>query len=181
MFSPADVTPYQVAYRYFTLLLAIFTIICMPFWNATTDAYARGDIAWIQRVSRKFDFVMMGIFIAMLFMVVVSKYVYAIWVGTQVDIPIELSAAIGIYVYILIVSMRYSYLLNGMGILKLQLIFTVFATVIFLPLAWLACHIFGTVVSLAFTMCIVNLPGLIVNRIQLNKILNGTAKGIWKK
>lgn len=181
MFSPADVTPYQVAYRYFTLLLAVFTIICMPFWNATTDAYARGDIAWIQRVSRKFDLVMIGIFIAMIFMVVVSKYVYAIWVGTQVEIPFKLSAAIGLYVYILIVSMRYSYLLNGMGYLKLQLIFTVLASLLFLPLAWLACHIFGTVVSLAYTMCIVNIPGLIVNRMQLNKILNGTAKGIWKK
>lgn len=181
IFSPAEVTPYQVAYRYFSLLLVAFTIICMPFWNATTDAYARGEMEWIQRMSRKLDIVMAGIFIAMLLMIAVSKFVYGLWVGKEVEISYDLSIAIGIYIFILIVSMRYSYLLNGMGVLKLQLIFTVVATVVYLPLAWLVCHMFGTVVSLAWVMCSVHVPGLIVNVIQLKKVINGTATGIWLK
>ena len=31
MFSPSEVTPYQVAYRYFTLVIVAFTTMCMPF------------------------------------------------------------------------------------------------------------------------------------------------------
>ena len=124
---------------------------------------------------------MAGIFIAMLLMIAVSKFVYGLWVGKEVEISYDLSIAIGIYIFILIVSMRYSYLLNGMGVLKLQLIFTVVATVVFLPLAWLVCHMFGTVVSLAWVMCSVHVPGLIVNVIQLKKVINGTATGIWLK
>jgi hypothetical protein len=30
-------------------------------------------------------------------------------------------------------------------------------------------------------MCLVNIPGLIVNRIQFSKLINGQAKGIWMK
>ena len=30
-------------------------------------------------------------------------------------------------------------------------------------------------------MCLVNIPGLIVNRLQFNKLINGQAKGIWNQ
>ncbi len=181
MFSPAEVTPYQIAYRYFSLLLVVFTIVCMPFWNATTDAYTRGDMQWIQRVSRKLNMVMLGMFFILLLMVAVSNIVYNFWVGKEVTIPFSLSASVGVYIFILILSMRYSYLLNGVGALKLQLILTVTATISFLPLAWLVCHIFGTVTSLVCTMCLVNIPGLIVNMIQCKKIFIDKAQGIWLK
>ena len=29
--------------------MVAFTVFCAPFWNATTDAYERGDMAWIQK------------------------------------------------------------------------------------------------------------------------------------
>jgi hypothetical protein len=28
-------------------------------------------------------------------------------------------------------------------------------------------------------MCLVNIPGLIINRIQFHKLINGKATGIW--
>ena len=55
LFTPSEVTPYQIAYRYFSLVLVVFNIIAMPFWNATTDAYCRGDLSWIKGSSRKLD------------------------------------------------------------------------------------------------------------------------------
>jgi O-antigen/teichoic acid export membrane protein len=160
--------------------MVVFTVICMPFWNATTDAYTRGDMDWIKKASRKLDFIMIGLFITMLFMVIISKFIYTLWVGSEIEIPHSLSASVGIYIFILAFSMRYSYLLNGIGALKLQLIMTTGATIVFLPIAIQACHTFGTVTSLVYVMCLVNLPGLFVNMIQFHKILNGTATGIWR-
>ena len=52
-FSPAMVTPYQIAYRYMSIVMVLFTVVCMPFWNATTDAYERNDIQWIKESNRK--------------------------------------------------------------------------------------------------------------------------------
>jgi hypothetical protein len=30
-------------------------------------------------------------------------------------------------------------------------------------------------------MCLINIPGLIVNRIQFKKLINGQATGIWNR
>jgi O-antigen/teichoic acid export membrane protein len=163
LFSPALVTPYQITYRYFSIMLVVFTVICMPFWNATTDAYARNDIQWIRRTERKLNMLMVYGFLALVIMVLLSNYVYSIWVGNKVNIPIHLSASIALYFFILIVSLRYSVILNGLNILRIQLSFIVPATIVFLPLAWFVCNTWGTVTSLVLTMCLVNTPGLIAN------------------
>lgn len=161
--NPAEVTPYQVAYRYFNIAFVLFSTICIPFWNATTDAYARKDFDWIKRASHKLDLLMAGIFFLLLLMVLVSDFVYDIWVGKDVTINHELSVCTAIYVFILCYSQRYSYILNGLNVLRIQLIFIIIATVVFLPLAWYVCKTFGTVTSLVWVMCAVNIPGLLAN------------------
>ena len=81
LFSPSMVTPYQITYRYFSVLLVAFTVICMPFWNATTDAYERNDIEWIRQATRKLRLMTIGILVMMMVMVVISPWVYDICDG----------------------------------------------------------------------------------------------------
>lgn len=170
IFSPAEVTPYQIAYRYFSIILTVFTTICIPFWNATTDAYTTGDFVWIRKMGKKLDLVVVGSFICLVPMVLISGYVYKMWIGDGVHIPFSLSVSMAVYIFILIASLRYSYILNGINVLKIQLIFTIFATIVFLPLALLACKSYGTVTSLVLVMCIVNIPGLIANMWKYRQI-----------
>ena len=162
-FSPAEVTPYQVAYRYFNIAFVLFSTICMPFWNATTDAYARKEFEWIYKVGQRLNMLIAGIFVMLLVMLSVSGFVYHIWVGSEVSIPFSLSAFTALYVFILCMSQRYSYILNGINELRIQLICIIPATIIFLPLAWYVSKTFGTVSSLVCVMCLVNIPGLIAN------------------
>ena len=178
--SPAMVTPYQVAYRYFSLTMMIFTVIGVPFWTATTDAYERCDMRWISQSMRRMNYILLG-FVAMLtLMVVVSKPVYHIWVGSGIEIPILLSIGMALYMMIIITSLCYSYFLNGFGYLRVQLIMTLTSAAVYIPLSVAMGRSFG-VVGVIFALCIVNIPGAIVNRIQFNKLIRGKAKGIWKK
>ena len=163
LFSPAEVTPYQVAYRYFNIAFVLFSTICMPFWNATTDAYTRQDFQWIYSVGRKLNLLMLAIFLLLLIMLMVSGFVYSVWIGSEVQVPFDLSAATALYIFILCLSQRYSYILNGIGQLRIQLLCIVPATIVFLPLAWWVCKSFGTVSALVCAMCLVNTPGLIAN------------------
>ncbi|MBQ9204153.1 MAG: MATE family efflux transporter [Prevotella sp.] len=181
MFSPAMVTPYQIAYRYFSIMLVVFTVICMPYWNATTDAYERGDIAWIRNATKKLRLMTIGFAVCMVIMVVLSDMVYTLWIGDDIHIDIRMSIAVAAYVFILIYSMRYSYFINGIGTLRLQLIFTTTAAIVFIPLAYCATYWSHNIIWFLAVMCMVNIPGLIVNRIQFYKLINGTASGIWKK
>ena len=181
LFTPALVTPYQITYRYFSILLVAFTVICMPFWNATTDAYERGDIQWIRNATRKLRIMIIGIIVCMAMMVVLSPWVYSIWIGDSITIDIRMSIVMATYIFILIYSMRYSYFINGIGKLRLQLIFTTTAAFFFIPLAYLTTIWTHNIIWFMMVMCLINIPGLIVNRIQFYKLINGTAKGIWIK
>ena len=181
LFTPALVTPYQITYRYFSILLVAFTVICMPFWNATTDAYERGDIQWIRNATRKLRIMIIGIIVCMAMMVVLSPWVYSIWIGDSITIDIRMSIVMATYIFILIYSMRYSYFINGIGKLRLQLIFTTTAAIFFIPLAYLTTIWTHNIIWFMVVMCLINIPGLIVNRIQFYKLINGTAKGIWIK
>lgn len=181
LFDPSMVTPYGIAYRYFSVLLVAFTVICMPFWNATTDAYERNDIEWIRRATRKLRILTIALFIGMIAMIALSPLVYSIWIGPEVIVDIRLSIGVAVYIFILIYSMRYSYFINGIGKLRIQLIFTVSAAVVFIPAAYVAVKLSHDLIWFIAVMCLVNLPGMIANRIQFYKLVNGKAKGIWTK
>jgi O-antigen/teichoic acid export membrane protein len=181
LFTPSMVTPYQIAYRYFSILLVMFTVICMPFWNATTDAYERGDMQWIRNATRKLRLMTIGILLCFVVMTLLSDIVYSVWIGDEVTIDIKMSLAIAFYIFILIYSMRYSYFINGIGRLRLQLIFSASAAVLFIPLAWLVVQWRHDIIWFIAVMCLVNIPGLIANRIQFSKLISKQAKGIWNK
>lgn len=178
-FSPELVTPYQVAYRYTSLMLVVFSVICMPFWNATTDAYERGDIDWIKKASRRMDQIVLIASGCLVVMVAVSPWVYDIWVGNKCEVPLSMTAIMALYVFLLVASTRYSFFLNGIGALRLQLYMTVSA-IVFIPLAWLISELTHNILWLFAVMCFCNIPGLVVNVIQFNKIINGKAKGFWR-
>ena len=92
-----------------------------------------------------------------------------------------MSIVMAVYIFILIYSMRYSYFINGIGKLRLQLYFTAAAAILFIPIAYLTTQWSHDIIWFMIVMCLVNIPGLIVNRIQFSKLINGKAKGIWNK
>lgn len=178
-FSPTMVTPYQIAYRYMSIVMVFFTVVCMPFWNATTDAYERNDIKWIKNSNRKMNWMTLCIAILLLLMVAVSPWIYQIWIGDACDVPFGMTIMMALYILLLILSMRYSYFLSGIGALRLQLYMTIM-TVIFIPAAYIVSHLTHDILWFMAVMCICVAPSVIVHMIQLHKILDNKATGIWK-
>lgn len=180
MFGPEMVTKYNVAFRYFNVVPLLFTIILTPMWSATTDAFIKGDFAWISRSIRKINILILITFFTLVLMTVLSNRVYSLWVGNDIKIPIQLSISIAFYIFILVASLSYSSFLNGFGKLRVQMINIVICSVFFLPITFYfgkELGIYGIIVSLS----IVNLSGLVLNIIQFNYVIRGTAKGIWNK
>ena len=181
LFNPAMVTPYQIAYRYFVMTMTLFSIICVPYWTATTDAYEKRDFEWIRRANRTLNRFVLLLFFIIVCMILLSRPVYSVWIGDNSDVPFSMTVIAGLYQFLLIYSTRSSYVLNGIGALRMQLIFTILAAAIYIPLATLVCHLTHDINYLLLVMCVVHVPGLVVNIIQYHKIMNGTAKGIWIK
>lgn len=180
-FSPKMVTPYQIAYRYFCLVQMVFFIVSSPYWTATTDAYRKHDIAWIVKSGKTLDKIIVAMFVLVVIMIIAANFVYKIWIGKEIEVPTPMTILVAVYILILSVSTRYSVILNGMGKLELQLATTFIAAVVFVPTAVSIGYCMHNINYLLIFMCLVNVPGMILNRMQYHKVLNGTAKGVWAR
>lgn len=167
LFTPEAVTPYQVAYRYYSLALIVFTLIVTPFWSATTDAYNRHDYEWIMNARSRFRLVMLCMAAMLFIMVSVSDWVFLHWVGSEVVVSRELSIYFALYLFVIMYSQTYSFFLNGMGVLNLQLVMTVLAAIAYIPLAVIMARSLG-VPGICLALSIVNIPGAIVNMLQFD-------------
>lgn len=180
-FSPEYVTPYQIAYRYFTVLQLLLTIVCVPYWSAITDAYKRNDYSWIRQANRTLNRITLGIVALAIIMLIASPLVFHIWIGDGVEIPHDMVLIVATYVLIITISMRYAYVANGFGILRLQLYYNVGAAVFYIIAATLVAKYLQNLNLLLLLMCFTHLPGMILYYIQSRKLISRTATGIWMK
>lgn len=179
-FGPDKVTNYNIAYRYFSVIPMLFSIILAPLWSATTDAYFKQDLGWIKNSLKKINILLVITAIGLIIMVLLAKWVYKLWVGPEITINYTINIALAIYTYILVASLSYSSLINGIGKLRVQVINTLIVAIFFLPLTFYLTDLYN-VVGIVIALILVNLSGLILNVIQFYKIINNKAKGIWFK
>lgn len=71
-------------------------------------------------------------------------------------------------------------LINGTGKVFMQMLIYVFCAIIAIPLMIILCKHFGIIGLLIVLGAVYTLQSIIA-KIQLNRILKGTASGIWNK
>jgi O-antigen/teichoic acid export membrane protein len=180
-YGPEEVTVYNIAFKYFQIPIMIFSIFMSPLWSAVTDAYAKSDFAWLKK-TLKYSNILTALFsVGVIFMVLISNWVYKIWIGDKVLIPIGLTVSLGIYTIIDLFITPYSYFINGMGKLRMAVVFTFIEIIVYFMLIFLFGNLFknsiGIVLSISLTMIML----AIVFSLQTYKLLNNNAKGIWNK
>lgn len=179
--SPEAVVEYNLAFKYVSLLTMIFTIVITPVWSATTDAYVRKDFAWINKTlsfSRRVCIV--SIFIGVL-MVLVSKFVYSIWLGKgSIDITYSTTGLIFLYISFEMLYKVYGTIINGTGKVLAQMILTGIIAIIYIPLAIFLgnlCGLSGVLIANAIVFAL----NYAWSKLQCNKLISQTATGIWNK
>ena len=182
LFSPAEVTPYQIAHKYFGIVLMLFIIIVTPFWSAITDAYTKKEYWWIKKSIKKLILIWLLAILGLIVMLVFSNYAYEIWIGNRTQIPFSLSAFWAIFVAIQSLNAIFVHFINGTGFVKLQMIVGGIAAVLNIPLSILFAKTFelgvdGVIVATIVTQFIT----LIIVYIQYKKIINSRATGVWFK
>ena len=178
--GPSSVTTFNIAYKYFYVIIMLFAIILTPYWSAFTDAYAKKDMAWIKHSIHKMRTIWLYFSIATIFLLIFSKFFYRIWIGTKIDVPNELSLVLAIYALVNTWQGIYSYALNGMGKLRLQLIFIGGGGIINIPLSILLIHWIGICGTVLANIIVISLMDLAYTY-QVNLIIAGKAKGIFNK
>lgn len=179
--GPEAVVEYNMAFRYISVLTMFFNIMITPIWSATTDAYVRGDFAWIRKtlyLSRKICLIAI---IGGILMTIFSKQVYTLWLGKgAIDISYTTTGLVCLYVSFEMLYKVYGTIINGTGKVFAQMVITGFIAICYVPLALLL----GKILGLSGVL-IANSAVFILNylwsKVQCSKILNDTAYGFWGK
>ncbi len=180
LLSPAEVTLYNIAFKYFNILIMGFAIVVMPFWSAITEAYTINDIKWIKNIIKKLNLLWGGICLLGAMMLFISQWVYKIWIGKDIHISNSISLMVLIWVLINTWTAIYSNFLNGVGKIKLQFYFSISSALLNVPLAILFGRKYG-IEGILLANNLVIIIGAFIYPLQYNKIVNNMASGIWGK
>ena len=182
LFSPVEVVPYNIAFKYTGVAQMLFIILLTPYWSSITEAYTKKDFLWVKNSMKNLSKLSLGFIFMIIVMVIVSPFVYKIWIGDSVLIPLNLTIMMAIYFSITVAYQPYNYFLNGVGKIKIQSILHFIITLINIPLSiFLAIKIdLGIYGIIAATIICVTLF-LIFSPLQYYKIINNKAVGIWNK
>lgn len=174
------VASYNVAYKYLFMVNMVYFIVLTPFWSAVTDAFAKEDYVWLKNSMRKLN-ILSGIMILALFgALLISPFVYKLWIGDKLSIPFSLSMIITLYLIQQVIVAPFATFINGFGKLKMEIYLISVGIIIFLPMAYILGGKFG-VYGIVLSIILIQLPSSIIIPIQVFKLINQKAKGIWNK
>ena len=178
--GPEVVTQYNLAYRYFNALLMVVVIVLNPFWSAFTDAYAKKDYVWMRRTKERLELLWIFSIPIIGMMVWASNLFYGFWLGHLVEIPLETTVAVSVYVLFQILGNIYMYMINGTGKVRIQLIVYACFAIVAYPVMSCMCDRWGITGLLVLPTVVYILQG-IIGRIQLRRLIDNRAVGVWNK
>ncbi|MBD2751870.1 lipopolysaccharide biosynthesis protein [Spirosoma validum] len=182
LFGPAEVTTYNICFRYFNSINTLFAIAITPYWSAFTEAAVKADIKWMRSSYQYLQKLWIGLVIIIFLMILLSSVVYKFWIGSRVSVPLELNICMGVFTIVSCWNSIIAVVINGLSKIRLQLYFSLFSALINIPLAILLgknLHMGSTGVILATSISL--LVCSLFGGLQSKKLLSGTANGIWNQ
>lgn len=116
----------------------------------------------------------------LLIMILCSEFFFKVWLGESVNIPMSLSVSISLYMLFQILGNIYMYMINGTSKVRIQMIIYILFSFVSIPLISYFAKNIG-LEGIVLIPSIIYLIQGILGRIQIRKLINGTAKGIWLK
>jgi O-antigen/teichoic acid export membrane protein len=113
-------------------------------------------------------------------MLLLSTFVYRMWVGKEIKVSISISVVMAAYVIVNGWCGIFSQFLNGVGKIKLQLYISTIGAILNIPLAIFLGKHFG-IYGVLLSTVILGAISAIWSPIQYKKLINNTATGIWNK
>jgi O-antigen/teichoic acid export membrane protein len=182
-FGTADVTSYNIVYKYFGVLNMIFMIFITPFWSASTEAFLKNDFQWIKNGIRKYNQLNIALFVVGCLMLIFSQNVYQLWLGKgKVSINFYLSLWGFLFFSVGMFGSKYVNFLNGINALRLQFWTSLVSPFLYVAVAIILIKYFKMGVYSVFVAALIaNANAYFIAPLQYYKIIIKGKKGIWIK
>ncbi len=175
-YGAEDVTSYNIAYKYFSVAYMAWSILTAPLWAASTDAFARDDYAWIRNAVKKYNMMFCLFAAGLIFMLLVSKPVYRLWLGDAVQVEFYLSFWVMAYMLTMMFGSTFVMIINGSGHLNVQTAASLVSPFVFIGVFFLCMKLEYGVYSVLIASITANFNGLILAPIQCRQLIGNRNK-----
>ena len=169
------VASYAVPEKLFSLITLALAMVLAPLWPAYAEAASRGDRAWVWLTFRRSLFSALALAaLAALSLALLAPAILLAWVGTAVAAPASLLVALATWKVVEAGGMATAALLNGLRVMKFQVLCAVPTAlsalalkVVLVPIIGVAGAVWASVAAyLVFTAVPVaaRMPGLLRSR-----------------
>jgi O-antigen/teichoic acid export membrane protein len=182
LYGPEEVLIYHVTGKYYSIILAFFTMLTVPMWSAYTAAFFKKDFIWIKKIIKGQKILFYLIIFICVIMFIISDYFFSIWLGDLIFISTSLSLSWIMFVIVRSYNIIYGSFLNGVNIIKIQTYTAIFISVLNIPLSIFLAKFVGlgppgVILATAISFFVDSY----IKEIQYNKIITNKATGMWNK
>jgi O-antigen/teichoic acid export membrane protein len=135
LFGPELVTSFNVTFRLFNFISMALAIIMTPFWSAYTEAYAKKEYNWIKNRIRVMNLSMLPLAIILAMLTYYHDALVNLWVGNKIATPQALPIFMAFYVLVSAWNNIFAFFLNGISRTREQLITSIIAMIMNIPLS----------------------------------------------
>ena len=135
LLGPSFVAGYDVVFRLFSIFTLIHSLFLVPLWSSYSNAYAMGDMVWIGNQIRKQLIISCLLVLAAIVLGWAGHHIVGMWIGRDVSIDPMLFWVFVIYVSVSMWNNIFAYLVNALGELKIQMITSIVAALLNIPLS----------------------------------------------
>jgi len=135
LFDDSSVSQYAIHYKLFQFPLIAFSILMQPFWSAFTQAKVQQDWVWVQNAIRKLlklYYMTIPITLTLLF---IAPFIIEFWVDGLVESPFLLRFSMTLYFSLAMFGSIFVAVINGFGIIKIQMYFSIANVFVNIPLS----------------------------------------------
>lgn len=185
-YGPKEVIPYNIAYKYFSIITMVFTIILSPFWAAYTEAWVKKDIDWIKKTVKNLLKIWLGFVVIAVILLFISGYFFDFWLGKEemstIYISEKLKILLLIYFLLFTFGSIFNMFINGVGKIKVQMYSLLIGAILFIPVTIILINKFHLgIESVVIATILSNFYSPFVAPYQYFKIINNKANGIWNQ
>ncbi|RYD95040.1 MAG: hypothetical protein EOP54_16490 [Sphingobacteriales bacterium] len=181
LFGPKEVIVYNTAFTIFNATIMMMALCLSPVWSSVTDAYALKDFTYLKKTLRRLNYLALLLSAGVLLLLGISNFIFDIWLKGKVIIPFMLSSSMAFYAIIYMFQAPYSIFINGMGKMKITSRLAIISIAVYLAAAIVLSKLLNSSAGVILAIALCGLISLVIERIQVKKLLNNTATGIWNK
>lgn len=170
--SSEDVVVYRVYSSLFAMASAFFMVMMTPLWSEITTAQKKGEYRWMKNLSKRlYKFLALSLLMLAL-LTAVSQIILDLWLQEKtLQVNYWYCLVFSLFVFVSLWTSIVSSFANGLGKLKLQLIFMIVGVVLFISVIYFTRNYHNWIFVVAANI-VAMLPYCIAQSLWLHQYFN---------